>query len=81
MDYVNGELGTMEIYHNSEIYAFLTSYYADELSDPYFMREMEQASDQRLFICEQIAAWLPWDKHYPEIMEYIDKYRLAFQPV
>lgn len=71
MNYVNGELGTMEIYHNSEIYAFLTSYYADDLSDPYFMREMEQASDQRLFICEQIAAWLPWDKHYTEIISII----------
>ena len=54
----------MEIYHNSEIYAFLTSYFADYLSDPYFMREIEQAPDQRLYICEQMAAWLSWEKHY-----------------
>ena len=66
-------LDEMEIYDNPKIYAFLTSYYTDYLSDPYFQREMEQAEDQRLFICEQLACWLPCDKHGPEIMAYIDR--------
>ena len=66
-------LDTMVIYNNPSIYAFLTSYYADDLSDPYFTREIEQAENPKLFICEQMAAWLPWEKHYADIMEYIQK--------
>lgn len=65
-----GEFTAIKIYNNSKLYAFLTSYYADVLSDPYFERELEQADNPRLFICEQIATWLPWEKHYTEIKEF-----------
>ena len=60
----------MEIYNNPELYSFLVWYYLPELSDPYFRREIEEAPDMRLFLSEQFAAWLPWEKHYPEIKTF-----------
>ena len=62
-----GAFLTMEIYNNPSFYTFLTSYYAQELSDPYFYREIEEAADMRLLLSEQFAAWLPFDKHHEEI--------------
>ena len=57
------------------LYAFLVNYYLEELSDPYLKREIEQAPNQRLFICEQIATWLPWDKHYDQIKAFFEQCR------
>ena len=75
---MNADSMAMEIYNNPEIYIFLTSYYADDLSDPYFAREIEQADNPKLFICEQMAAWLPWEKHGSEIMANIETIQADF---
>ena len=63
-DCLKADFTAMEIYNNPKLYSFLISYYLPELDDPYFNREIEQAENMRLFLSEQFAAWLPWDKNY-----------------
>ena len=62
------------IYENEKAYAFLVSYYLDKLSDPYYERELEQAENQWLYICENMASWIPYDEHAEKILQKIEKF-------
>ena len=65
------------LYDNEETYAFLVKYYLDQLSDPCFQQELEQAADQRWFICENMASWIPYDDHYAELVQKIKEFAAA----
>ena len=65
------------IYDNKETYAFLVKYYLDKLSDPYFERELEQVENQRLYICENMASWIPYDEHAEKILQRIKEFAAA----
>jgi hypothetical protein len=55
------------------IYSYLLSYFLPDLSDPYFRQvaaqEIEQ--DERMTYCRYMAAWLPHEPHYEEILNRI----------
>ena len=59
-----------EIYGNDELYCFLLSYYYTDLQEPDIDAAIRSSSDMRRTICEYMAAWLPWEKHYPEIKDF-----------
>ena len=65
---------TAEYIHSHEsIYSYLLSYFLPDLSDPYFRQaaaqEIEQ--DERMAYCRYMAAWLPHESHYEEILKRI----------
>ena len=58
-------------------YADLVKYYLNKLSDPYYERELEQAENQRLFICENMASWITYDEHAEKILQKIKEFAAA----
>ena len=65
---------TAEYIHSHEsVYSYLLSYFLPDLSDPYFRQaaaqEIEQ--DERMAYCRYMAAWLPHESHYEEILKRI----------
>ena len=58
--------------HDS-IYSYLLRYFLPELSDPHFRQEAAQEIEQneRMTYCRYMAAWLPYQPHYREIMKAI----------
>ena len=68
------ELMTPEYINSHEsIYSYLLSYFLPDLSDPYFLQaaaqEIEQ--DERMTYCRYMAAWLPHEPYYHEILKQI----------
>lgn len=55
------------------VYNYLLRYFLPDLSDPYFRQaaaqEIEQ--DERMTYCRYMAAWLPHESHYDEILKRI----------
>ena len=74
---VNMKITPTMIYDNEHTYGFLVWYFLDKLSDPYFERELEQAKNQRWFICENIASWIPYDKHAELLLQRIKEFAAA----
>ena len=62
-----------KIYFNESIYGFLSLYYLEELFDFIPLYEIETSYDLRWTYSQYIAAWLPFEKHYPEIVEKINR--------
>ena len=58
------------IYTHESIYKYLLSYFLPDLSDHYFRQvaaqEIEQ--DERMTYCRYMAAWLPHEPYYKEIL-------------
>ena len=65
------------IYSNDNAYGFLVRYFLDKLSDPYFERELKQAKNQRWFICENMASWIPYDEYSEKILQKIKEFAAA----
>ena len=59
--------------HNS-IYNYLLRYFLPELSDPHFRQEAAQEIEQneRMTYCRYMAAWLPYQPHYKEILNQLN---------
>ncbi len=55
------------------IYSYLVSYFLPDLSDPYFRQDaaLEIELDERMTYCRYMAAWLPYEPHYTEILNRI----------
>ena len=55
------------------IYNYLIHYFLPDLSDPYFRQDAAQEieQDERMTYCRYMAAWLPYQPHYREIMKAI----------
>ena len=55
---------------HESIYSYLLSYFLPDLSAPYFQqdaaREIEQ--HERMTYCRYMAAWLPHEQHYSQIL-------------
>ena len=62
-----------DIYADDDLYCFLLSYYYPDLQEPDIEAAIRSSSDMRRTICEYMAAWLPWDKHYTALTEMIEK--------
>ena len=58
---------------HEHIYSYLISYFLPELSDPYFRQDAAQEieQDERMTYCCCMAAWLPHEPHYNEILKRI----------
>ena len=67
------------IYANDDVFSFLIYYFLDELSDPYFERELaaetERTHNERWSLSRHMAAWLPHEKNCKLILQRI--YELA----
>ncbi len=52
------------------IYSYLIRYFLPELSDPYFRQDAshEIEQDERMTYCRYMAAWLPHEPHYNQIL-------------
>lgn len=63
------------IYANDDVFTFLIYYFLDEISDPYFERELaaetERTQNERWNLCQHMAAWLPYEKNYKLILQRI----------
>lgn len=62
---------TAEYIHSHEpIYSYLLSYFLPDLSDPYFRQDAahEIEQDERMTYCCYMAAWLPHELYYNEIL-------------
>ena len=55
---------------HAPIYNNLLRYYLPDLSDPYFRQAVTQEieQDERMTYCRYMAAWLPHESHYNEIL-------------
>lgn len=55
------------------IYNYLICYFLPDLSDPYFRQDAAQAieQDERMTYCRYMAAWLPHEPYYNEILNRI----------
>ena len=64
-------------YANDNVFTFLVYYYLDQISDPCFEIELANdiklSHDERLSLCQHMAAWLPYEKHYEEILQHISE--------
>ena len=58
--------------HNS-IYSYLIRYFLPEISDPHFQQEAAQEieQDERMTYCRYMAAWLPYQPHYDQILQFL----------
>jgi len=68
------ELMTPEYINAHEpIYSYLLSYFLPDLSDPYFRQDAahEIEQDERMTYCRYMAALLPHEPHYEEILNQI----------
>ena len=54
-------------------YSYLLRYFLLEPSDPHFRQEAAQEieQDERMTYCRYMAAWLPHEPHYEEILNRI----------
>ena len=62
---------TAEYIHSHEsVYSYLLSYFLPDLSDPHFRQDAahEIEQDERMTYCRYMAAWLPHEPHYNEIL-------------
>ena len=57
------------IYTNDAVYGFLIQYYLEDLA----LLE----ADDRWTLSQAMASWLPYEKHYPEILQKIEDLRAA----
>lgn len=72
------------IYTHECAYNFLLLYFLPELSDPLFRRDAaaEIAQNERLAYCRHMAAWLPYQPHYDQIIQHIyDQEDAATRPL
>ena len=55
------------------IYSYLLSYFLPDLSDPHFRQDAahEIEQDERMTYCRYMAAWLPHEPYYDEILKRI----------
>ena len=67
------ELTAEYINTHDPAYAYLLRYFLPELSDPHFQQEVSQEieQDERMAYCRYMAAWLPYQPHYQEIIRTI----------
>lgn len=58
---------------HESIYNYLIRYFLPDLSDPYFRQDATQEieQDERMTYCRYMAAWLPHEQHYNEILNRI----------
>jgi len=58
---------------HESVYSYLLSYFLPDLSDPYFRQDAAQEIEQneRMTYCRYMAAWLPHEPHYEEILNRI----------
>ena len=58
---------------HESIYNYLIRYFLPDLSDPYFRQDATQEieQDERMAYCRCMAAWLPHEPHYAEILKRI----------
>lgn len=70
---------TEYINSHESIYNYLIQYFLPDLSDPYFRpdaaQEIEQ--DERMTYCRYMAAWLPNEPYYVEIIHHIHSLQKA----
>lgn len=61
------------IYTHDHAYNFLIYYFLPELSDPIFRKDFVQEIEQheRMTYCRYMAAWLPYEPHYEEILKIL----------
>jgi hypothetical protein len=57
------------IYNNDAIYRFLFYYFLEDLPS--------LGTDDRWTLSQTMASWLPYEKHYPEILQKIEDLRAA----
>ena len=57
------------IYNNDAIYRFLIYYFLEDLPS--------LETDDRWTLSQAMASWLPYEKHYPEILQKIEDLRAA----
>ena len=57
------------IYSNDTIYCFLIYYFLEDLPS--------LETDDRWTLSQAMASWLPYEKHYPEILQKIEDLRAA----
>ena len=57
------------IYSNNAIYRFLIYYFLEDLPS--------LETDDRWTLSQAMASWLPYEKHYPEILQKIEDLRAA----
>ena len=57
------------IYNNDAIYRFLINYFLEDLPS--------LETDDRWTLSQTMASWLPYEKHYPEILQKIENLRTA----
>ena len=58
-----------QIYHNDALYTFLIYYFLEDLPS--------LETDDRWTLSQAMASWLPYEKHYPEILQRIKDLRAA----
>lgn len=58
---------------HESIYSYLVSYFLPDLSDPHFRQDAahEIEHDERMTYCRHMAAWLPHEKHYNQILNQL----------
>ena len=57
------------IFSNDAIYGFLILYYMEDLAS--------LETDDRWIFSQAMASWLPYEKHYPEILAKLNDLRAA----
>ena len=57
------------IYSNDAIYRFLIYYFLEDLPS--------LGTDDRWTLSKAMVSWLPYEKHYPDILERIENLRVA----
>ena len=68
------ELMTPEYINAHEsVYNYLLRYFLPDLSNPHFRQDAAQEieQDERMTYCRYMAAWLPHEPHYEEILNRI----------
>ena len=58
-----------DIYNNNTLYTFLIYYFLEDLPS--------LETDDRWTLSKTMASWLPYEKHYPEILQKIEDLRAA----
>jgi hypothetical protein len=58
-----------DIYNNNTLYTFLIYYFLEDLPS--------LETDDRWTLSQTMASWLPYEKHYPEILQKIEDLRAA----
>ena len=68
--YMNRQTISAEtIYNNDAIFRFLIYYFLEDLPS--------LETDDRWTLSQTMASWLPYEKHYPEILQKIENLRAA----